>query len=114
MTGARGLARYTLDLVGVQQVKWDKGGTIGAEEYNFFYGQGNEIQQLETGLLVHHRIDTADKGVEFVSAWMTEVVLRGHRCNTFFSMCMHESEEKNDYSKDCFYEELDYIFLTFS
>ena len=27
---ARELARYKLDLVGVQQVRWDKGGTIRA------------------------------------------------------------------------------------
>ena len=34
---ARELARYKLDLVGVQEVRWDKGGTVSAEDYNFFY-----------------------------------------------------------------------------
>jgi hypothetical protein len=29
-TVARGLARYTFDLVSVQDVRWDKGGTIRA------------------------------------------------------------------------------------
>jgi len=42
---ARELARYNLDLVGVQEVKWDKGGTGRAGDYNFFYGKGNENQQ---------------------------------------------------------------------
>jgi hypothetical protein len=82
MTAARGLARYTLDSVGVQQVRWDKVGAIRARKFIFFYGQGKENQQLETGLLVHHRIDTGDKRVGFFSYWMAYVVLRGHWCNT--------------------------------
>jgi hypothetical protein len=35
---ARELARYKLDLVGVQEVRWDKGGTVGTGD-NFFYGK---------------------------------------------------------------------------
>ena len=34
MAAARELARYKLDLVGVQ-VRWDKGGTVRAGDYNF-------------------------------------------------------------------------------
>ena len=33
---ARELTRYKLDLVGVQEVRWDKGGTVRAGDYNFF------------------------------------------------------------------------------
>jgi hypothetical protein len=42
-TPARELARYKLDLVGVQEVRWDKGG-----ECIFFYGKGTENHQLGT------------------------------------------------------------------
>jgi len=38
---ARELARYKLDVVGVQEVRWDKGGTVRAGDYDFFYGKGN-------------------------------------------------------------------------
>ena len=31
----RELARYKLDLVGVQEVRWDKGATVREGEYNF-------------------------------------------------------------------------------
>ena len=41
----RELARYKLDLVGVQEVRWDKGGTVRAGDYNFFYGKRNENAQ---------------------------------------------------------------------
>jgi hypothetical protein len=35
------LAKYKLDLVGVQEVRWDKGGTEPVGDYIFFYGSGN-------------------------------------------------------------------------
>jgi hypothetical protein len=35
-TATRELARHKLDWVGVQEVRWDKGGTVGAGDYNFF------------------------------------------------------------------------------
>ena len=50
MTVARELARYKLGLMGVQEVTWEKGGTIRAGDYIYiyiyiyiiFYGKGNE------------------------------------------------------------------------
>jgi hypothetical protein len=39
---ARELARYKLDLVGMQAARWDKGGTVRAGDYNLFYGKGNK------------------------------------------------------------------------
>ena len=34
---ARELARYKLGLVGVQEVRWDKGGIVQVGDFNFFY-----------------------------------------------------------------------------
>ena len=48
---ARELARYKLDVVGVQGVRWDNGGTVKAGDCNLFYGKGNENHQLGTGFL---------------------------------------------------------------
>ena len=39
------LARYKLDLLGVQEVRWDKGGTVRAGDYIVFYKKGNENHQ---------------------------------------------------------------------
>jgi hypothetical protein len=38
------LLKYKLDLVGVQEVRWGKGGTEPSDEYTFFYGKGNQAQ----------------------------------------------------------------------
>ena len=45
----RELARYKLDLVGVREIRWGRGGTVRAGDYNFFYGKGNENHQLGKG-----------------------------------------------------------------
>jgi hypothetical protein len=45
---ARELARYKVGSVGVQQVRWDKCGTVRTWDYNFFYGKENENHQLGT------------------------------------------------------------------
>jgi hypothetical protein len=49
MTVSRELARYKLDLVGVQEDKWEGGGTEPAGEYTFFYSKGNENHELVQG-----------------------------------------------------------------
>jgi exonuclease III len=58
-TVARELGKCNLDLVGVQEVRWDQGGTERAEDYTFLYGAGNEDHQLKTGFFVHRRIISA-------------------------------------------------------
>jgi exonuclease III len=47
-TAARELGKYKLDLVGVQEVRWEKGGTERAEDYAFSYGKGKDDHQLGT------------------------------------------------------------------
>jgi exonuclease III len=52
-TVSRELARNKLDLVGVQEVRWEGCGTKPVGEYTFLYGKGNENHELGTGSCVH-------------------------------------------------------------
>jgi exonuclease III len=110
MTMARELGKYNLDLVGVQEVRWDKEGTVRAGECTFFYGKGQENHQLGAGFFVHQRIVSAIKRVKFVSDRMSYIVLRGRWCNIIVLNAHAPTEEKCDDSKDSFYEELEGVF----
>ena len=44
---ARDLGRYKLDVVCVQYVRWDKGGTLRAGDYDFFYGIVLGLQEFK-------------------------------------------------------------------
>jgi hypothetical protein len=70
--------------VGVQEVRWEGGGTEPAGEHSFFYRKGNEKYKLGTGFFVHERIISAVKRVEFLSARMSYIILKGHWCHIIF------------------------------
>jgi hypothetical protein len=53
---SRELSIYKLDLVGVQEVRWEGCGTEPTGEYTFFDGKGNDKHELGAGIFVHKRI----------------------------------------------------------
>jgi exonuclease III len=109
-TVARELEKYKLALVGVQEVRWDKSGTERAEDYKFFYGAENEDHQLGTGFFVHKRIISAVRRVEFVSDWMSYVILRGRWCNISVLNLHAACEDTSDDIKDSFYKKQGRVF----
>jgi hypothetical protein len=46
MTVSRELSKYRLDVVGLQEIGWEGGGTKPAREYKFFYGRGKSESRI--------------------------------------------------------------------
>jgi hypothetical protein len=99
--------------VGVQEVRWEGGGTEPAGEYTFFYGKGNENHELGTDFFVHKKIISTVKKVEFVSDRMSYIILRGHWCHIIVLIVYAPTEDKTDDVKDSLYEELELVFHKF-
>jgi hypothetical protein len=95
--------------MGVQEVRWKRGGTKPADKYTFFNGKGNENHELGTGFFVHRRTTSAVNKVEFVSDRMTYIILRGRWCYVIVLNVHAPTEDKIDDVKDSFYDKLDHI-----
>jgi exonuclease III len=104
---ARELARYKLDLVNVQEVRWDIEGTVKAGDYRKLNSSfGNTV-------FLHHIIVLVVKREEFVSSRVSYIVLSDRWCNIIVLNVDATSEDKSDDSKDSFYEELEQVFYYF-
>jgi hypothetical protein len=114
MTVAKQILKYKLYFVGVQEVRWDGGGTEQEGEYTFGYGKGYENHELGAGSFVYKRIMSAVKTVEFVSDRVSYIILSGRWCDVIVLNVRASREDKINGTKGSFCEKLERVFDKFS
>jgi hypothetical protein len=89
-----------LDLVGVQQVRWDGSGTKLSGEYTFFYKKGNDNHELGEVFVCKRDSYQQLRGLNFLVIGCHTIVLSIHG----------PTEDKADDVKSSFNEELESVF----
>ena len=74
---ARELARYKLDLADMQEVRWDRGGTVRAGGYNFSYGNLGD-PGVDGRIILRWIFRKWDVGVWTGSSWIRTGTGGGH------------------------------------
>jgi hypothetical protein len=77
VTVSKELSKYTLDSVGVKEVRWEGGGTEPAGKYTFFNAKRNENHELgKVFFFMHKRFISVVKRAEFVTNRMSYTTLK--------------------------------------
>jgi hypothetical protein len=88
-------------------------GSEPADNYTFFYGNGNANHHLGAGLFVHKEIKSIVKEVGFVNNIKSYKILRGHWCYISVLNVCAPTLDKSDDVRESFYEELEGVFNQF-
>ena len=73
--------KYELDILAIQEVRWEGQDSIRQGKYTFYYG-GAQSHNFGTGFLIKNSILPAVQNIEFVNERLSYLTIRTRWCNT--------------------------------
>ena len=101
--------KYELDILAIQEVRWENQDSIRQGKYTFYYG-GTQSHDFGTGFLIKNSILQAVQNIEFVNERLSYVTIRTRWGNTVLLNVYAPTEVATDNDKDIFYDELERLF----
>ncbi|KAI5737941.1 hypothetical protein M8J77_000982 [Diaphorina citri] len=99
-------SRYNLDILAIQETRWIGTGNIDKGDYKFIYG-GTDKHTFGTGFLIKKRFQNSIQDVKFINDRISYLIIRGNFKPIFILNAHAPTEDKDQETKDEFYEALD-------
>ncbi|CAG4950961.1 unnamed protein product [Parnassius apollo] len=102
----RELKTYNLDLIALQEIRWQGTGTIDKDEYTLHYSCADIQGHRGTGFIITKKLRTCVLGFEPVNDRLCKIRIKGKLYNTTYVCAYSPTEDASDEDKEKFYEEL--------
>ncbi|CAH2097040.1 unnamed protein product [Euphydryas editha] len=103
---AHEMCRYNVDLIALQEVRWQGSGTITKSDYTVYYSCAEKQGAYGTGFMISKKIKECVLGFEPVNERMCKLRIKGKLYNTTYICTYAPTEDATDEYKETFYEDL--------
>lgn len=103
------IRRYNLEVVVLQEIRWNEKGILNLKDRTIFYGECNDRRQFGTGFAVHKSIAPLVTEFKSTNPRMLTLTIKGQFFDITFLNGHAPMDEKAPQEKDEFYEHLEQI-----
>lgn len=103
---ANALTNYKLDLIALQEIRWEGSGYIQKPEFTIYYSGATKQGLYGTGFIVSKTFDKCVLGFQEISERLCKLRVKGRLYNTTYICAYSPIEDASDEDKEQFYEEL--------
>jgi exonuclease III len=101
------IEKYKVEIVALQEIRWDDTGTVNIQETTILYGKCNEQRQFGTGFAVHKSLIPNIREFKDINPRISVLTMKAQFFDITFINVHAPSEDKSQEEKDDFYDCVD-------